>query len=147
MGQNNFNEVMKDRNVIALLNSLDRLIHEARLRKQAASTSTSPDNTSTSEPTPPIPPHTLPPSSLVSAHLASFLSDTSSSIAAETAELEKRNVELMETVRRQRGEIEGLVGGLERVVGDLERSAGMVQGDDVVGLTAEVKMVEEELKG
>ena len=129
---------MKDRNVIALLNSLDRLIHEARLRKQAASSGEHND---------PIPPHTLPPSALVNAHLASFLSDTTTSITTETARLEAQNAQMMEQIKRQRGEMEGLVSGLEGVVRDLERSAGMVQDGSVGELVAEVKMVEEELRG
>jgi kinetochore protein NNF1 len=136
--QTEFSNIVKDRDVVALLNSLDRLIHEARLRKQSAESQGNTDA--------PIPPHTLPPSDLVNAHLATFLTDTRTTITNETAELEKRNLELMQTIKQQRQEMEGLVVGLENVVKDLERSAEMVQGDDVVGLTAEVKMVEEELK-
>jgi kinetochore protein NNF1 len=131
---------MKDRNVVALLNSLDRLIHEARLRKQAAGFAS---NGSVEEP---IPPHTLPPSDLVNAHLASFLSDARSSITSETTALEGRNAKFMETIKQQRQEMQALVSGLENVVTDLEHSAAMLQGDDVQSLTAEVKMVEEELK-
>jgi len=56
-------------------------------------------------------------------------------------------LELMETIKQQRVEMEGLLAGLEGVVRDLERSAEMVQDGEVVGLGAEVKMVEEELRG
>lgn len=70
-----------------------------------------------------------------------------STITSETVALEKRNEELIETIKKQRVEMEGLVGGLERVVGDLERSAEMVQGEGVQGLSGDVKMMEEELKG
>lgn len=133
---------MKDRDVTALLNTLDRLIHDARLRKQAAESASS--NGSVEQP---IPPHTLPPADLVNAHLAPFLTDTRAAIASETAELEARNKALMETIRQQRVEMQGLVEGLEGVVADLERSAAMLQGDEVQDLTAEVKMVEEELGG
>lgn len=136
--QTEFSNILKDRDVVALLNSLDRLIHEARLRKQAAEAQGSTEA--------PVPPHTLPPTDLVNAHLATFLTDTRATITNETAVLEKRNLELMQNIKQQRQEMEGLVAGLENVVKDLERSAGMVQGDGVVGLTAEVKMVEEELK-
>ena len=61
--------------------------------------------------------------------------------------METRNLELMETIKQQRVEMEGLLAGLEGVVRDLERSAEMVQDGEVVGLGAEVKMVEEELRG
>lgn len=70
-----------------------------------------------------------------------------STITSETVALEKRNEELIETIKKQRVEMEGLVGGLERVVGDLERSAEMVQGEGVQELSGDVKMMEEELKG
>jgi kinetochore protein NNF1 len=94
----------------------------------------------------PIPPHTLPPSDLVNAHLAPFLTDMRSSITSETTSLEASNTKLIETIKQQRQEMEALVSGLENVVTDLEHSATMLQSDDVQGLTAEVKMVEEELK-
>jgi kinetochore protein NNF1 len=131
---------MKDRNVVTLLNSLDRLIHEAKIRKQNAESST---NGHVEEP---IAPHTLPPSDLVNAHLAPFLTDMRSTITNETSALEASNAKLMETIKQQRQEIKALVSGLENVVQDLEHSASMVQGDDIQSLTAEVKMVEEELK-
>lgn len=70
-----------------------------------------------------------------------------STITSETVALEKRNEELIETIKKQRVEMEGLVGGLERVVWDLERSAEMVQGEGVQELSGDVKMMEEELKG
>jgi kinetochore protein NNF1 len=130
---------MKDRNVVSLLNSLDRLIHEARHRKQTA-------EADGAEVDVPITPHTLPPCDLVNAHLASFLTDQHAVIKAQTSEIEAKNVQLMDTIKQQRQEMESLVMGLEHVVADLERSAAMLQGDDVQSLTAEVKMVEDELK-
>jgi kinetochore protein NNF1 len=133
---------MRERNVTALLNSLDRLIHDAKQRKAAASSSaTSTDNT-------PIPPHTLPPAALVNAHLAPFLTDMRTSISSEKQALEESNKQLIATIRAQRVEMEGLVRGLEGMVADLEKSARMVQeGEGVEGLGVEVRMVEEELKG
>jgi kinetochore protein NNF1 len=132
---------MKDRNVVALLNSLDRLIHEARARKDNAETNAS--NGTLEEP---IAPHTLPPSDLVNAHLAPFLTDMRSTITTETSALESNNENLIQTIKAQRAEMEALVSGLEHVVADLEKSANMMQMDEVQGLSKDVKMVEEELK-
>jgi hypothetical protein len=43
--------------------------------------------------------------------------------------------------------MEALVAGLEAVVRDLEQSAEMLQGEDVQGLSGDVRMIEEELAG
>ncbi|KIW02287.1 uncharacterized protein PV09_06437 [Verruconis gallopava] len=141
-----FATILKERNVVPLLNSLDRLISEAKARKQsaeaAAATSAGPDSVVET----PIPPHTLPPAELVNAHLAAYLEEKRAAVAAETAEVSARNEQLAATIRQQREEMDAFVRGLEAVVADLERSAALVQADDVTSLTAEVKAVEDELR-
>ncbi|KAF2399719.1 Nnf1-domain-containing protein [Trichodelitschia bisporula] len=129
-----FQAILKERNVVASLNSLDRLVAEAKARKAAAEGSAEP-----------VPPHTLPPAALLHAHLLPFLNEQESALTAALSTLETRNNALAETIQAQRAEMEGLVRGLEAVISDLERSGEMLQSDEVQGLLADVKMIDQEL--
>ncbi|KAI9707374.1 MAG: hypothetical protein M1836_000334 [Candelina mexicana] len=107
--KNEFNDIMKERDVVPNLNELDRLITEARKRKSRAA-----------EGEVPIPPHTLPPLPLYIAHLAPFLQQTQSQLNARLQTTQSQNAQLASTISEQRAEIELLVSGLEEIVADLE---------------------------
>jgi kinetochore protein NNF1 len=140
--QSEFETILSDRSVVPSLNSLDRLINEAKARKSAAETS-APDSNAI----PPIPPHTLPASDLVNAHLSPFLIDQQTALSGALTTIQASNETLVATITSQRAEMEALVAGLEAVVRDLEKSSEMLQGDDVQGLSGDVRMIEEELAG
>ncbi|KAI9817837.1 MAG: hypothetical protein M1827_000956 [Pycnora praestabilis] len=118
--QNEFEDILHERSVVSNLNELDRLIAEARKRKDHAIDGEVP-----------IPPHTLPPSPLYNAHLAPFLSQTQSSLNARLQTTQSQNAQLISSITEQRAEIERLIGGVEGVVTDLERAVGSL--GDVVG--------------
>jgi kinetochore protein NNF1 len=129
--------------VVPSLNSLDRLITDAKSRKEAAEAA-APDG---SEATQPVPPHILPATDILTAHLSPFLIEQHNTLTAALETVEKSNETLGQTIASQRDEMEKLVRGLEAVVGDLERSAGMLQGEDIQGMGGEVREIEAELKG
>jgi kinetochore protein NNF1 len=129
--------------VVPSLNSLDRLIADAKSRKEAAEAA-APNG---SEAAQPIPPHILPATDILTAHLSPFLIEQHNSLTVSLDTIKKSNETLGETIVSQRDEMEKLVRGLEDIVGDLERSAGMLQGQDVQGMGGEVREIEAELKG
>jgi hypothetical protein len=135
-----FETILQDRSVVPSLNTLDRLCSEARSRKSIAEAS-SPDGIAI----PPIPPHTLPATSLLNAHLTPFLMDQETTLQNSLADIQTRNEGLVDEIMEQRLEIEALMLGLEGLVTDLERSGAMLQGDEVQGLSNDVRMIEEEL--
>lgn len=122
------------------MNSLDRLINEAKSRKTEAE-SKAPDGKAI----PPVPPHTLPATDLLNAHLSPFLVDQQTALNSALRTVQTSNETLVATITGQRAEMEALVAGLEAVVKDLEKSADMLQGDDVQGLSGDVRTIEEEM--
>jgi kinetochore protein NNF1 len=129
---------------VPALNSLDRLINEARTRKAEAEAEAAARG---GQVVPPIPPHTLPATDLVNAHLLPFMVDQQTALTGALSTLQASNETLVATITAQRAEMEALVSGLEAVVRDLEKSAEMLQGEEVAGLGSEVRMMEEELAG
>src|SRR5690349_6214939 len=75
-------------------------------------------------------PHTLPPSSLLVAHLSPCLHEQHTLLTTSLNVTQQRNEALASEIVEQKDEIEKLVSGLEEIVRDLERAAGMVQGDE-----------------
>lgn len=138
-----FDGILKERDVIPSLNALDSLIRDALERKTIAEQ----DARSKGQPIEyPTPPHTLSPESLMVAHLGPFLTAQQTTLKATLDILEKQNIALGETIQQQRGEMERLVGSLEDLVGDLKRAAEIVQSDELVGLTSEMREIHEELR-
>jgi kinetochore protein NNF1 len=88
-----------------------------------------------------IRPHTLPPASLLSAHLAPYLAEQSAAITETLQTTQAENTRLADSISSQRGEIEALLRGLEGVVKDLEDASGTL---DAAG---EMKGVRGELEG
>jgi kinetochore protein NNF1 len=75
-----------------------------------------------------------------------FLAEHTTLLNTQLAATQDANRGLLEEVEGQRAEIEALVRGLEVVVKDLENSAHMMGGEDVQGLSAEVRDIEAEMK-
>lgn len=132
--QAEFEKILLDHAVIPNLNALEELISTARSRMlahQASLPAPPPFSSSTSAPISPPnpPPHTLPPATLISAHLSPLLISQNSQLNARLQTVQSQNAGLMNEIRRQRKEIESLLEGIEGKVADLE-SAGQVLGDE-----------------
>ncbi|KAL8708197.1 MAG: hypothetical protein Q9220_006867 [cf. Caloplaca sp. 1 TL-2023] len=129
-----FEDILVERDVVAGLNELERLVGEARSR-QAGGIKVD------------DPPHTLPPERLYLAHLAPYLSQTQTELELELQRLQSENEELLEGIQSQKEETEQLIGGFETFVADLER-ANQIMSEEVDGngVRKEVADVEMELR-
>ncbi|KAL1977107.1 hypothetical protein VTN31DRAFT_3389 [Thermomyces dupontii] len=110
-----FAEILRERDVVRKLNDLDRLVGEARMRKQKA------EEEGNGEGDPP--PHTLGADELYRAHLKPHLQNAQASLNAELNEVQAENARLTEKILEQRKEIDSLLSSLETVMGDLETAA------------------------
>ncbi|KAL8656499.1 MAG: hypothetical protein Q9210_000214 [Variospora velana] len=129
-----FEDILLERDVVASLNELERLVGEARSRKERGVEAGDP-------------PHTLPPERLYLAHLAPYLQQTQSELEGELKRLQSENEELVEGIQGQREEAEHLVGGLEAFIADLERANGIMGSEvDGNGVKKEVVEVEQDLR-
>ncbi|PWY86351.1 MIND kinetochore complex component Nnf1 [Aspergillus sclerotioniger CBS 115572] len=106
-----FEDILSERDAVRQLNELDRLVGEARYRKERGEGEES------------VAPHTLSPEELYRAHLLPCLMETQSDLDAKIESVQTENVELAGKVQAQRLEIESLLSGLEAVVADLEGAA------------------------
>lgn len=95
----------------------------------------------------PIAPHTLPPSALVSTHLAPFLNAQNDTLSTQLSEVHSTNIGLLQEIEGQRAEMHNLISSLENVVGDLEQSAAMMKQEEVQSLIGDVRGIEMELRG
>ncbi|OJJ69306.1 hypothetical protein ASPBRDRAFT_32166 [Aspergillus brasiliensis CBS 101740] len=106
-----FEDILSERDAVRQLNELDRLVGEARVRKDRGLGGDS------------VAPHTLSPEELYRAHLLPQLMETQADLDAKINSVQNQNVELAGKVQAQRSEIESLLSGLEAVVADLEGAA------------------------
>ncbi|KAI9771901.1 MAG: hypothetical protein M1840_001671 [Geoglossum simile] len=137
--QAEFESILQERAIVANLNGLDDLIAEARRRKNRAPASSLAST---------VPPHTLPPSALLAAHLQPHLTHTQSHLNAALQTIQSQNAGLALAVQAQRAEIEELLRRVEGVVGDLEGAVGgLGEGVVVKGLVEDVQRLDEEVKG
>ncbi|KAL8674230.1 MAG: hypothetical protein Q9168_001354 [Polycauliona sp. 1 TL-2023] len=129
-----FEDIMVEREVVAGLNELERLVAEAKSRQK--------NGVEVSEP-----PHTLPPERLFLAHLAPYLTQTQTELEGELKRLQSENDELVDGIQSQQEDAERLVGGLEAFIADLER-ANEIMGTEVDGngVKKETAGVEQELR-
>lgn len=79
-------------------------------------------------------PHTLPPSTILAAHLAPYLAQQQADLDTRIQATEAQNVVLTDTIGAQHEEIHRLLGQLQGLVGDLNGAAdaldGVVRPDD-----------------
>ncbi|KAL1956350.1 hypothetical protein VTO42DRAFT_7433 [Malbranchea cinnamomea] len=116
-----FAEILQERDVIRGLNELDRLIGEARLRKE---------NNSGQEEEANVPPHTLGAKELYQAHLAPHLAQARATLDSKLDAVQKENLHLAEKIEQQRREIQQLLSSLEAVVGDVEGAVAAMRNYD-----------------
>ncbi|KAJ9622270.1 hypothetical protein H2203_006488 [Taxawa tesnikishii (nom. ined.)] len=132
---------MQERNVVAHLNDLDRLVDEARKRKAKAEQEASGGPVEA-----PVPPHTLPASSLYLSHLTPSLQERQTALTTKLEKVQTENADILANILKQRQEVEALVAGLEHVVRDLDASLDAMPADDMMALTEETVAVDEEMR-
>lgn len=144
-----FDGLLKERNVVAGLNELDRLIEDARRRKAAAANTSQQDGSgATPAASPPPPPHTLPARQLYISHLAPSLTTYAAQLTARQDALAQENAALLARVQQQRSEIRALMAGLEGVVADLQGSvAALGEPEQVAALRAQAREADERMRG
>ncbi|EEQ86482.1 hypothetical protein RJZ56_001061 [Blastomyces dermatitidis] len=130
-----FEDVLREREVVKGLNELDRLVGEARLRRENGEGEAS------------VPPHTLGANELYQAHLAPYLSEAQASLNTKLETVQKENAQLSEKVASQRREIEQLLSGLEAVISDVEgAAAATTEFDANHTLRKEAQEMDDEIK-
>ncbi|KAI4203672.1 MAG: hypothetical protein LQ350_001673 [Teloschistes chrysophthalmus] len=129
-----FEEILIERDVVAGLNELERLVGEAKSRKERGVEIREP-------------PHTLPPERLYLAHLAPYLQRTEMELDGELKRLQSENEELVDSIQVQREETEQLVGNLETFIADLERANELMNQEvEGNGIKKEMADVEQEMQ-
>jgi len=101
-GKIEFDKILKERNVIAKLNALDRMLTEAEQRQRSARPGEMP-----------VAPSTLPPTAVVTAHLTPLLRAAQERMLGMLQETRDANDKCVEEITRQREEMRELVKRLE----------------------------------
>ncbi|KAJ5709598.1 Nnf1 [Penicillium malachiteum] len=110
-----FEEIIDEREAVKHLNELDRLVTEARARKEEEEKNGDGQTENA--------PHVLGAEELYKAHLTPYLQEAQSTLNNTLEATNAQNSELAQTVQAQRLEIEKLLSHLESVVGDIEGAA------------------------
>ncbi|KDB20515.1 hypothetical protein H109_07520 [Trichophyton interdigitale MR816] len=130
-----FDDILHERGVVRGLNELDRLVGEAKLRRENGEGASS------------VPAHTLMANELYQAHLAPVLAKAQSSLETQTEEVQKKNTELASRIESQRQEIQQLLASLEAVVGDIQGAVkSMDEFDEDNILRKEAEQIDEEIR-
>lgn len=164
-----FAAVLDRRHVVARLNELEGLVADAEQRRRREQRSNSskkkaaaagkkregenegrPDvddgnNVAAAEPPNPTPPHLLPASAVLAAHLAPHLANQQSQMNARLQNTQAANATLWAAVQAQRREVEGLLGALEAVLRDVDGAAALMDGVPAEELARESRTVEAEM--
>ncbi|KAI9718160.1 MAG: hypothetical protein M1828_006792 [Chrysothrix sp. TS-e1954] len=123
-----FESLLQERGVIRNLNELDALVEVAERRRKKAGEGA----------TIPIPPHMLPPSSILTAHVAPFVQDQTKALGQALSDVQERNEVLTTEVTSQRDEIEALIAGLESKTTKVDDVVNEWKASDVHGISDEL---------
>ncbi|KAE8351762.1 Nnf1-domain-containing protein [Aspergillus coremiiformis] len=130
-----FEDIVHERDAIRQLNELDRLMGEARHRRDHGQGQGD------------VAPHTLTPEELYRARLAPHLQEAHTAMNAKIESTQNENAALSQRVQSQRLEIDGLMSRLESVIADLEGAAtAATQFSAENNLRKEAVQMEEEVK-
>ncbi|RAK80441.1 Nnf1-domain-containing protein [Aspergillus fijiensis CBS 313.89] len=130
-----FEDILTERDAVRQLNELDRLVGEAKYRKDHGVGQET------------VAPHTLPPDELFRSHLLPYMRETQSSLNHKIESVQDENSELAQRVQAQRREIQDLLLGLESVVADLEvAAAAATQFGSDNNLRQEAAEMDEEIR-
>ncbi|KAK8100600.1 uncharacterized protein PG998_008002 [Apiospora kogelbergensis] len=133
-----FDSILTSRNVVNKLNELEGLVSEAELRRDEAGL---PDQNNI-----PTPPHLLPASAILAAHLQPHLVASQSQLNARLQTTQSHNARLWTEIQQQRAELSSLTSLLEKLVKDLEEAGGMLDDAGVqTEIAKETREVESEM--
>ncbi|GLI79084.1 hypothetical protein PoHVEF18_007409 [Penicillium ochrochloron] len=113
-----FEEIIEERDAVRHLNDLDRLVNEAKVRREKGKEKENGDGPGSGNAL-----HTLGAEELYRAHLTPYLQEAQATLNGKLEETHAQNAELAQTVQAQRREIEQLLTHLESVVTDIEGAA------------------------
>ncbi|KAI0123841.1 Nnf1-domain-containing protein [Xylariales sp. AK1849] len=137
-----FDSILQSRNVVAKLNDLESLVSEAQRRRDEAGLVDEKDI--------PVPPHLLPPSSVLAAHLSPHLALQQSQLNAKLQTTQAHNAKLFADIQKQRAELESLMGLVEKLFEDIDGANAAMDGvaEDLARetRTVEVEMQAEETR-
>ncbi|KAL2753349.1 hypothetical protein ACRALDRAFT_1058173 [Sodiomyces alcalophilus JCM 7366] len=131
-----FEAILEERDVIRKLNELEALNAEAEARRREAPAD-APE---------PIPPHTLPPETILDAHLHPHLARHHARLSAALANTKLENEALFADIKAQRAEIESLLSKLDRAVADVD-GANALLAEVGADLAAESRQADAEMTG
>ncbi|KAE8144847.1 Nnf1-domain-containing protein [Aspergillus avenaceus] len=130
-----FEDIIRERDAVGQLNELDRLMGEARHRRDHGQGESD------------VAPHTLTPEELYHARLSPHLQEARAALHTRIASTQQENEALSQRVQSQRLEIERLLSNLESVVADLGGAASAAtQFSGQNGLRKEAMNMEEDVK-
>ncbi|KAL2137166.1 hypothetical protein VTI74DRAFT_7713 [Chaetomium olivicolor] len=130
-----FEAIMVNRQVVARLNELETLVADAAKRRREAE---DPSN-------PPVAPHTLPPATILSAHLRPHLASHSTRLTTSLEATQSSNAQLWAEIQAQRAEMEALLASVEKVVKDID-GANAVLGEVVDDIAEETRRAERDIR-
>ncbi|KAH6849983.1 Nnf1-domain-containing protein [Chaetomium sp. MPI-CAGE-AT-0009] len=131
-----FETIMANRQVVARLNELEDLVGDATRRRMEADDPSSP----------PVPPHTLPATTILQAHLAPHLASHQSQLNAKLQNTQAANARLWDEIRAQRAEMEALLATVEKAVRDTDGANGLLGGAVADELAAETRAAEADVR-
>ncbi|KAM5472809.1 putative tyrosinase [Microsporum audouinii] len=130
-----FDDILRERGVVRGLNELDRLVGEAKLRRENGEGADT------------VPAHTLTAKELYQAHLTPILAKAQSSLDSQTEEVQKQNIALASKIESQKQEIQQLLVSLEAIVGDIEGAVKSMNEFDEDGiLRKEAEQMDEDIR-
>ncbi|KAL9089512.1 MAG: hypothetical protein Q9159_002552 [Coniocarpon cinnabarinum] len=142
--ESEFEALLVEREVVTRLNELDFLVEEGRKRRARVEGSEEVKGREDGEDGKKsegeeVVPHLMPPEALLKAHLSSFVKEEGEGVQRRIHDVEGKNQELIQEVKSQREEIEGLIAGLEGIVKDVEAANGVLRGGEMEGMEAILK--------
>ncbi|BCR90889.1 PMF1/NNF1 family protein [Aspergillus chevalieri] len=136
-----FEDIVLERDAVRQLNELDRLVGEARYRRDNGDNEMREEGEN-------VAPHTLGAEQLYQAHLIPFLQEAQSNLNEKIDATHAENATLAQEIQGQRVEIENLMSSLESVVADLEgAAAAATQYSKENDLRQETIQMDEDIKG
>ncbi|KAK2623870.1 hypothetical protein QTJ16_007051 [Diplocarpon rosae] len=115
-----FETILRERDVVGNLNRLEEVIREGRRRKERGGEKEEEGEGEL------VVPHLLPARSLLAAHTTPLHQSQQSQLNAKLQTTESQNATLAAEIRAQRAEIAALLALAETLVRDLEGAAGML---------------------
>ena len=152
-----FEEILQERDVVTGLNDLDRLVAEARGRREGGEEAMAQPSVFSCQwrkydecprLTDGFRMHEIPPQQLFLAHLTPYLNETRTKLEAEMVQSQDENERLMKDIHGQEEEVESIINGLEAAIRDLEgANEAMEDAVEKGDVKSEAREVDREIMG